>query len=105
VRWFSGEKAYLAVANQAQTPAAEGLQRGRDCKGSDGACQNLICHDISIATKKLHLCWYQGKLFAALQYNFWVRSFAVPQAAFSGYKPVTKPKNHRKSEHVRRSDT
>ena len=88
---------------------AEGLQHEWGCeqsyKWSDGACQNLIYCNGNIATKNLQLNWYDKELYAALQYNFRVRSFAVPLAALSGYKPVTKPKNHRKLEHVRRSDS
>jgi hypothetical protein len=94
---------------EAQPALAEGLQRERDCepsyKGVDGACLYLICCNINIATKSLQLYWIVKNLEAALPYNLQVRSFAVPLAALLGYKPVTKPKNHRKSKHVRRSDT
>jgi hypothetical protein len=75
---------------------AEGLQREQGFepgyRGGDGACLYLICHHVSIVRKNLHLYWHVKNLYAALQYNFWVCSFAVPLAALGGYKPVTKPK-------------
>jgi succinate dehydrogenase / fumarate reductase, cytochrome b subunit len=39
----------------------------------------------------MHLYWYAGKLYAALQYNFSLRSRADPPAAGLGYHRVTEP--------------
>ncbi len=46
----------------------------------------------------MHLYWYKGKLDAALQYNFELRSWADLPAAGLGYHRVTEPdENHRKT--------